>query len=117
MELISELLGVKKIVHQFEGAYDDTIGVVEGDVMYTFLTNFRSAKLPVYLTAIKQSGLNPEDFAIHDEAYGFNEDTGARWRLDDDYRAFFYNVSHDDLQVFHRAMKEVESNHLTFKHA
>lgn len=116
MDMIFDLPGIKKVVKSFPDDLDgpDT-GVTDDDLPLTFLTNFQPHRLPVYLTAIQHAGLNASDFGIADVAYGYNPDTGYRWAHDlDAYKAFFYNLDHDDLQKFHRALDAVFKAHPTF---
>ena len=117
MDMIFDLPGIKKIVSTYPGDFDDTdVGIPDDGPQMDFLTNFRCHMLPVCLTAIQHAGLNAADFGIADVAYGHNSDTGVRWALDlDEYKGFYRNVSHDDLQKFHKAFEDVLKAHPTFK--
>lgn len=116
MDMIFDLPDVQKVSRQFINDFDSVVGVTDDSTAFDHLTNFRAHMLPVYLTAIQQSGLDPKSFAIADQAMGFNATTGAKWDLDDDYRGFFFRNSLDDLQKFHTAYAAVLKAHPTFKH-
>lgn len=118
MDLIFDLPGVKKIVRTVQcGDGQLDTGVSDDDVPLDFLMNFRVGQLPVYLTAIQVSGLDPADFGVADQAWGSNDDTGHRWTMDPDvHKGFYWNCSIDDLQKFHQAFDAVLKAHPTFAH-
>ncbi|BDD79816.1 hypothetical protein [Burkholderia phage FLC9] len=116
MDMIFDLADVQKVTRQHIDDFDSVSGFTDDSQPFCHLTNFRAHMVPVYLTAIQQSGLDPKDFAIADQAMGFNACTGAKWDLDDDHRGFFYRCNNDDLQKFHQAYANVLKAHPTFKH-
>lgn len=117
MDLVTQLPDVQKVLYKKIDLLDNPVGLTLDADMFSHLTDFPEHFLPVYLTAIQHSGLNPKDFAISDWVIGeIDMEIPGPKHFPEMKRGLYYRCDSDELKKFIQAVGEVIEAHPGFKY-
>ena len=97
---------VHTIVHHAKPSYDIEYGSTEDNRHFRFLTNLNDRDLEQYKKALETYD-GPEEFAVGEEAYGFDEEEGVSWRCHD-LKAFYVQNEGENLDKWWRHLETVK---------